>query len=218
VRLTLRPVLVALLLVAVACCSALVPRYIVTTAPIDVGVRQGWLCMAVDPADPRGVCWWEPGESGCSSRSTGPGVFRAGDATVVTRTESANIEVGFRLGLHGDSTMPSFVDAPRDSRRQHAGSGYRRAGNHRAAARHRDAREAITQRATHDSLDAIRAGRPTQTGRRAPGAPRWAHRARLSTSEAPGLRPRPRGTTQRLGLAQDVGFVDFSMSRLHTFD
>jgi hypothetical protein len=29
---------------------------------------------------------------------------------VVARIESAKIEVRFRLGLHGDSTMPSFVD------------------------------------------------------------------------------------------------------------
>ena len=70
------------------------------------------MCVAVDPADPQGVWWWEPGQSGCSSRSTGPGVFRAGQATVVTRTESAKTEVGFRLHLHGlpGSTMPSFVD------------------------------------------------------------------------------------------------------------
>jgi hypothetical protein len=103
------PVLVPFLLVAFACHSALVPRYIVTTAPIDVGVRQGGLCVAVDPGDPQGVWWWEPGESGCSSRSTGPGIFRADEATVMARTQSA-IEVRFRLGLHGDSTMPSVVD------------------------------------------------------------------------------------------------------------
>jgi hypothetical protein len=108
VRLRVRPVLAVLPLVAVACRSALVPRYILTTAPIDVGVRGGGLCVAVDPADRQGVWWWEPGESGCSSRSTGPGVFRADDATVVARTESATIEVRFRMGLQ--ATMPSFVD------------------------------------------------------------------------------------------------------------
>ena len=109
VLLTLRPVLVGLLLVALACRSA---RYIVTTAPIDVGAGPLGLCVAVDPADPQGVWWWEPGQSGCSSRSTGPGVFHAGEATVLARTESAKIEVRFRLPLHGrpGSTMPTFVD------------------------------------------------------------------------------------------------------------
>jgi hypothetical protein len=128
VRLALRPMLVGLLLIAVACrsipsppTSALIPRYIVTTAPIDVGVAPGMaprlpdlrgLCVAVNPTDPQGVWWWEPGQSGCSSRSTGPDVFRADEATVVARTESAEIEVRFRLQLHGrpGSTMPSFVD------------------------------------------------------------------------------------------------------------
>jgi hypothetical protein len=108
VRLRVIPVLAALMLVTLACRSALVPRYILTTAPLDVGVRGGGLCVAVDPADPKGVWWWEPGESGCSSRSTGPGVFRADDATVVAQTGSAKIEVRFRIGLH--STMPSFAD------------------------------------------------------------------------------------------------------------
>ena len=98
-RLGVRPVLAAFLLIAVACRSALVPRYIVTTAPIDIGVRGSGLCVAVDPADPQGVWWWEPGATGCSSRSTGPGVFRAESASV-TGSGPAGFEVRFKLQMH----------------------------------------------------------------------------------------------------------------------
>jgi hypothetical protein len=49
------------------------PRYVVTASPIDVRVGSG-LCVAVDPSDPKGVWWWQPGED-CSSRSTGPMVL-----------------------------------------------------------------------------------------------------------------------------------------------
>jgi hypothetical protein len=52
------------------------PRYVVTESPIDVG-RGIRLCIAVDPADHRGMWWWQPGATGCDSRSTGPGLFHA---------------------------------------------------------------------------------------------------------------------------------------------
>lgn len=114
-RLILRHVLVGLMLATVACrsvppTSARISHYIVTTAPIDVGVAHSGLCVAVDPADPQGVWWWQPGRSGCSSRSTGPGVFHATEATVVARTESAGIEARFRVPLHGGPGLPNFVE------------------------------------------------------------------------------------------------------------
>jgi hypothetical protein len=76
-----------------------VPRYIVTVAPINlVGAGHPGLCIAVDPADAQGVWWWEPGPSGCSSRTTGPTVFRA-PATVAAPGGSGDIEVRFQLQL-----------------------------------------------------------------------------------------------------------------------
>jgi hypothetical protein len=75
------------------------PRYLVTARQIDVGdgIR---LCVAVDPADPHGVWWWGAGESGCGSRSTGPAVFRAQEATVSPPRQGGQTEVSFRLGTH----------------------------------------------------------------------------------------------------------------------
>jgi len=63
--------------------------------------------VAIDPADSRGVWWWEPGETGCASKSTGPGVFHAENATVSRYMGSQAVNVGFRIPLHGP---PPFVD------------------------------------------------------------------------------------------------------------
>ena len=80
------PGLVGFLSAAVFTTSLLTPqstdRYVVTASPIKVGVVSGALCIAVDVHDQQGVWWWEPGRSGCSSRSTGPGVFHAEQAKV----------------------------------------------------------------------------------------------------------------------------------------
>jgi hypothetical protein len=88
------------------------PRYLVTAAPLDVGLDARGLCVAIDPTNPRGIWWWEPGRSGCSSRSTGPGVFQGDDATVATHGRSATIHAHFRMPLTGrpDSTMPDFAN------------------------------------------------------------------------------------------------------------
>jgi hypothetical protein len=72
-------------------------RYIVTAAPLGVGVPAK-LCLAVDPTDVHGVWWWEPAKNNCANRSTGPGVFRADSATV-SRNNGA-IAAAFRLPLH----------------------------------------------------------------------------------------------------------------------
>jgi hypothetical protein len=86
----------------VACRSSApsVPRYIVTVTPINlVGVGHPGHCIAVDPTDAQGVWLWEPGPSGCSSRTTGPMVFRAQPATVAVPIGSGAIEVHFQLQL-----------------------------------------------------------------------------------------------------------------------
>jgi hypothetical protein len=45
------------------------PRYLVSERPIDVGLGPWGLCVALDPLDRQRVWWWEPGASGCRSRS-----------------------------------------------------------------------------------------------------------------------------------------------------
>jgi hypothetical protein len=82
-------------------------RYAVTASPIEVGVGSG-LCIAIDPDDPRGVWWWQPGND-CSKRTTGPGVFPAEQA-VITRGEGAGTaDVRFRVQVH---RAPNAVDPP----------------------------------------------------------------------------------------------------------
>jgi hypothetical protein len=73
-------------------------RYAVTAEPIRVGLGNLGLCIAVDPGDPHGVWWWQPGASGCVTRSTGPDVFHVDDATV--SRSAAGTAVTFRLGTH----------------------------------------------------------------------------------------------------------------------
>jgi hypothetical protein len=87
-------------------------RYAVTEAPVQVGLRNTGLCVAVDTNDSQGVWWWEPGASGCSTRSTGPGVFKGENASVSPSTDSGATDILFRLQLitGPDSTAPSFLD------------------------------------------------------------------------------------------------------------
>lgn len=93
---------VALAAGVVACAGAnratvQAPRYMVTGEPIDLGIRGARFCVAVDPADRQGVWWWEPGATGCSSRSTGPTVFRAEAAAVSTSGNATDAR--FRVQL-----------------------------------------------------------------------------------------------------------------------
>jgi catechol 2,3-dioxygenase-like lactoylglutathione lyase family enzyme len=74
-------------------------RYLMTASTIDVSLRIR-LCIAVDPSDPQGVWWWEPGASGCTSRSTGPSVFHADQAAVSRSAPPDVTAVAFRLGTH----------------------------------------------------------------------------------------------------------------------
>ncbi|HET7696286.1 MAG TPA: hypothetical protein VFK57_11300 [Vicinamibacterales bacterium] len=81
------------------------PRYIVSTAPLALlGERNPGFCVAVDPSDAKGVWWWEPGRSGCSSRSTGPGVFAASHATVASSPAGVTI-VSFEIQLVTDGSL-----------------------------------------------------------------------------------------------------------------
>jgi hypothetical protein len=113
-RFTSVAVLLTLTLVA---CRSMPPRsaparYIVTATPIDVGVMAPAICVAVDPTDTQGVWWWLPGSAGCSSRSTGPGVFPAEHAVVTASPQTGAIEIRFRvqLILAPGSTRAQFPD------------------------------------------------------------------------------------------------------------
>jgi hypothetical protein len=80
-------------------------RYFVTDRRINVGVGPG-LCIAFDPGDRHGIWWWEPGASGCTSRSTGPDLFHPADAMVSQSNDSTTLT--FRLGTV--SADRPFVD------------------------------------------------------------------------------------------------------------
>ena len=88
--------------------AAILDRYVVTSRPIDVGLGPAGLCIAVDPANPHGVWWWQPGRTGCASRSTGPGVFPAESAGVVAASPSGRLDISFRVPTH--SSARPFID------------------------------------------------------------------------------------------------------------
>ena len=102
----------AVLIVLSTACHSMLPRhrstssYLVTETPINVGLSIS-LCIAIDPNDRTGVWWWDAGASGCSSRSTGPGVF-SGDRAAVSRSSGGSTTAAFRLGTHSN-TRP-FID------------------------------------------------------------------------------------------------------------
>ena len=85
---------------------ALAP-YAVSAAPLNVGT-SGKVCIAVDSTDPHGIWWWESSTENCASRDTGPGVFKADEATV--STDSAGVHASFRLLLHGFPPRPDHLD------------------------------------------------------------------------------------------------------------
>jgi hypothetical protein len=104
-----------------ACRSAAppVPRYIVTAAPLPLlgpSPNPGF-CVAVDPNDPSGAWWWEPGRSGCMSRSTGPTAFPA-LAAKVARSSSGALDVSFGIQLHDNSVRPITLEVHEDRIRQ----------------------------------------------------------------------------------------------------
>jgi hypothetical protein len=85
-------------------------RYVVSAAPIDIGLSQRF-CVAVEPTNAKGIWWWEPGPTGCATRSTGPSVFEAQNASVKSAS-SNTIEIRFRVPLHGDARtqQPDAID------------------------------------------------------------------------------------------------------------
>lgn len=86
-------------------------QYVVTASPIDLGIGSGRFCVAVDPKDPQGVWWWEPGND-CTTRSTGPAVFHAERASVSTSVVSGVTPFTFRIPLKraANAAEPPFVD------------------------------------------------------------------------------------------------------------
>jgi hypothetical protein len=94
--------MVLVLSVPLAACksaSPALPRYIVSVKPLAfLGDRHPGFCVAVDPSDQKGIWWWEPGRSGCSSRSTGPTAFPASHA-MVARAASGATDVSFQIEL-----------------------------------------------------------------------------------------------------------------------
>jgi len=97
-----------------------VPRYIVTATPLPLlgsSPRATGFCVAVDPNDPKGVWWWEPGRTGCTSRSTGPDVFPALDARVA-RSSSPVIDVSFGIQLKDNTVRAIRLEVTEDLVRQ----------------------------------------------------------------------------------------------------
>jgi hypothetical protein len=92
-------------------CAQAHGRYIVNVSPLQTGTGVLGLCFAVDPSQVHGVWWWEPMNGKCTSRSTGPGVFRA-ERSQVTRLPGGGVEFRFQVAM-----MPSPHDPnPPDER------------------------------------------------------------------------------------------------------
>jgi hypothetical protein len=107
------PLLLAAALSAMACATRpAAPEFIVTTEPLNVGVVSAKLCIALDVDTKDGVWWWQPGASGCDSRSTGPTVFRGESATINTwhmnRGHSAEFQLQ-RIMPPGSTESPVAV-------------------------------------------------------------------------------------------------------------
>ena len=86
-------------------CRAASHQYLVTATPLDLlnhSSHPGF-CVAVDPSNPQGVWWWEPGRSGCASRSTGPEPFAAEMARVVSA--SGISDVRFKIAMHSSDSL-----------------------------------------------------------------------------------------------------------------
>jgi hypothetical protein len=78
-------------------------RYLVTAVPLHVGIAAP-LCIAVDTVGAARVWWWQPGNAGCRSRSTGPGIFSVSEPHVATDSTTREVRVQFRLALHAPVT------------------------------------------------------------------------------------------------------------------
>jgi len=84
-------------------------KYISTVRPLDVRSGGPALCIAVLSGDPTGVWWWEPGATGCASRSTGPDVFKA-DGAAVTKSGD-QVVITFHLAMQSAERPVATVNA-----------------------------------------------------------------------------------------------------------
>ena len=66
----MRTTLVVVALAHLCGCTAKPPTYAVTLEPLTVGTGQ--ICLAIDEHDADHLWWWQPGRSGCNTRSTDP--------------------------------------------------------------------------------------------------------------------------------------------------
>lgn len=109
---------VCLLTLVGACASS--PRYIVTGAPLKlIDPAHPGVCIAIDPADPKGVWWWDAGRSGCSDRSSS--TMAAGQASVARAAGDA-VEASFQVSLMSGRTLEVRLEA-RDGRIRDAVTG-----------------------------------------------------------------------------------------------
>ena len=93
---------VSCLLTVLAACAPQ-PRYIVTSTPLKV-IDPGHpgLCVAIDPKDPKGIWWWEPGRSGCTSISSSTmAAWRAS----VRRGTGGTVDASFQVGLISNDSL-----------------------------------------------------------------------------------------------------------------
>lgn len=96
-------------------------RYIVTATPFDLlkSSHPGF-CVAVDSTDAQGVWWWEPGRSGCSSRSTGPKVFPANRGIVAKVSGAIDLQFEVQL-MTGDPLQVKLTIDDAGMRREPSG-------------------------------------------------------------------------------------------------
>ena len=94
----MRLVAIGLIGIALAGCNMSSGRYSVSASPLNlIGKGHPGVCVAVDRSSTHGVWWWEPGRSGCSTRSTGPELIPGWKASV--RTTSGVTDVRFEVPL-----------------------------------------------------------------------------------------------------------------------
>ena len=104
---------------ALAACSTPAPdhpRFIVSAQPFVLFPNGPKMCVAVDPANPHGAWWWEPGKTGCASRATGPTVFPADRADV--RTAADTTDVQFEIRLQSGNAAPIKLTIAHDTIRR----------------------------------------------------------------------------------------------------
>ena len=111
-------VFVVLAGVALVACHATAHNYILNAAPLALfGAGHPGLCVAVDPADPQGIWWWEPGPSGCSRRTTGPTLFRADGAKVESQRNAGSVDARFMLQMHSGPPLDVHLTVRGDAMR-----------------------------------------------------------------------------------------------------